>query len=112
MLLTTSENKTYKTLTLYISLNINEILSFALTMLPLRARDHLTKFSIRHEKPSLELLVQVFQEIPETLQVSVHAFGCLPPEEEGKSLLLKIPHTSETAGAKNAPELADWDVHP
>lgn len=74
-------------------------------MLPLRARDHLTKSSIRHEKPSLELLVQVFQEIPETLQVIVHVFGCLPPEVEGKSPLLKLPHTSETASAKNAPEL-------
>lgn len=51
----------------------------------------------KQDKCSLELLVSAVQETPYVFQATVIAFGCsLLIEVEGKSILLKIPCTSET----------------
>lgn len=48
----------------------------------------------RHEKPSLELSVSVVHKTPQTFQTAATAAGC-HTEVECKSLLLKIPCTSD-----------------
>lgn len=57
------------------------------TMLPLRAKGHLTIIPT--------LLTSVVQETPQTLQTIVIDLGC-PLKAEGKALLLKIPCTLGT----------------
>lgn len=70
-------------------------ISFRLPLLPPRAKNHLAKPpNTKHEKLSSELLTSASQETPRTQ--SLLLLPLVTPPQRCKSLLLKIPYTSET----------------